>query len=460
MATKKKTTTKKTTTKAKDTVNYNSNTGKKLSKGESFTDKATGKTYTQGQSFSASQYVADRSSSSGGGGSSSGGGSSGGSSSSNIVNYNTNTGQKLKAGESFTDKVTGQTFTQGQTFDSGAYVAAVNKAKGTSSAPQYNLGSANISRGSTDKNSVMELQKALNSSTGANLKVDGVFGSATEAAVRAYQQMNGLKVDGIVGTETKGALSGQGGGLSPANAVITDNANKEYLDALTPELRSIYDQVTTNLSMMVEQGNRINPDLTITPELTAKFLEDATKELDPYYQELIRQSKQDLSTSFQQLQQDYNNKIQREQSSFQNQLENQDIQEADAGMTFSSGRVKREQDLVINEQQYLDDLFQSNQRSVEEKAISGERKLGSRAFGDLGIPSLESYAAKRSINQPKGQLTSLGTRSLYKPTGDLFGELPGQAKTAIDTRAAALSEAEIKKRILNAGYGLGTTSLE
>ena len=54
--------------------------------------------------------------------------------------------------------------------------------------------------------SVTELQKLLNNN-GYNLNVDGIFGSNTQAAVKDYQQKNGLAVDGIVGTNTWGALT-------------------------------------------------------------------------------------------------------------------------------------------------------------------------------------------------------------------------------------------------------------
>ena len=54
--------------------------------------------------------------------------------------------------------------------------------------------------------SVTELQKLLNQN-GYNLSVDGDFGTKTQAAVKDYQQKNGLAVDGIVGTNTWGALT-------------------------------------------------------------------------------------------------------------------------------------------------------------------------------------------------------------------------------------------------------------
>ncbi len=49
------------------------------------------------------------------------------------------------------------------------------------------------------------LQSALNA-RGADLSVDGIFGSLTDKAVRAYQKTKGLTVDGIVGPKTRAAL--------------------------------------------------------------------------------------------------------------------------------------------------------------------------------------------------------------------------------------------------------------
>ncbi|MET8629559.1 peptidoglycan-binding domain-containing protein [Kitasatospora sp. NPDC004669] len=58
-----------------------------------------------------------------------------------------------------------------------------------------------LSKGSTGPG-VQCVQAAINSWDGAGLDQDGVFGPATDAAVRQFQAERGLVVDGIVGPKT------------------------------------------------------------------------------------------------------------------------------------------------------------------------------------------------------------------------------------------------------------------
>lgn len=62
-----------------------------------------------------------------------------------------------------------------------------------------------VQNGSRGPN-VKTVQSILNGKAGARLAVDGAFGPATEAAVKAWQQFFRLEVDGIVGPKTWATL--------------------------------------------------------------------------------------------------------------------------------------------------------------------------------------------------------------------------------------------------------------
>ena len=64
-----------------------------------------------------------------------------------------------------------------------------------------NPGQPTISPGATGE-TVRRLQRALRRTPNPGLVVDGVFGPATENAVKEFQQGAGLVVDGIVGPQT------------------------------------------------------------------------------------------------------------------------------------------------------------------------------------------------------------------------------------------------------------------
>ena len=68
-----------------------------------------------------------------------------------------------------------------------------------------NPGQPTISLGATG-DAVRWLQRALRRTPNPSLVVDGIFGPATETAVKAFQQGAGLAVDGTVGPLTWAAL--------------------------------------------------------------------------------------------------------------------------------------------------------------------------------------------------------------------------------------------------------------
>jgi peptidoglycan hydrolase-like protein with peptidoglycan-binding domain len=89
-----------------------------------------------------------------------------------------------------------------------------------------------VGQGETGKR-VSDLQERLNAGGfKPPLKVDGIFGPKTLAAVRAFQKAHGLKVDGLVGPKTTAALRGkakpaQHGTAAPKPAAKTAKRDAE-----------------------------------------------------------------------------------------------------------------------------------------------------------------------------------------------------------------------------------------
>jgi len=101
------------------------------------------------------------------------------------------------------------------------YNAAVAPPSATPSAPSTSYPMVqNGSRGSA----VRTLQTMLNALQGAGLKVDGIFGSGTKAAVIKFQRANSLSADGICGPKTWAALVARYNGGTSVSSSITIGA--------------------------------------------------------------------------------------------------------------------------------------------------------------------------------------------------------------------------------------------
>lgn len=173
-------------------------------------------------------------------------------------------------GDLFTNASTGQTFNwrtgalvndpkNPQASTSGGGPAA---ASGTPT-PPANPFSQTLTVGSSGSD-VSNLQKILNAQ-GATLTVDGKYGAQTAAAVKAYQQENGLTADGIFGPQTSAALTGQINAVGdPSNqpsstiptpaGVVNPNAPVNIGTASSPTFDS--SAIGTNSTADVLSGNQ------------------------------------------------------------------------------------------------------------------------------------------------------------------------------------------------------------
>jgi peptidoglycan hydrolase-like protein with peptidoglycan-binding domain len=94
-----------------------------------------------------------------------------------------------------------------------------------------NINQPTLRAGSTGP-AVRRLQRALRRTPDLSLVVDGVFGPRTDAAVRLFQETQGLAVDGIVGPATWSALP-DGGAMPELRTGSTGNVVASLQRVLT-----------------------------------------------------------------------------------------------------------------------------------------------------------------------------------------------------------------------------------
>lgn len=112
---------------------------------------------------------------------------------------------------------------------------------------------------------VLKLQQQLRAA-GYNIAADGAFGAQTQAAVKDYQQRNGLLVDGIVGSQTMGKLNGTtntptspavsvsgagNSGGSNLGSVATPGYNSPY----EAQLNDLYDKISNREKFRYSLGD-------------------------------------------------------------------------------------------------------------------------------------------------------------------------------------------------------------
>lgn len=107
-------------------------------------------------------------------------------------------------------------------------------------------GMAKLKQGSKGK-PVEAVQTKLNRTgkAGPKLKVDGLFGPKTQAAVKTYQKFIRVKVDGVAGSTTLDALDTKPGSVSLTvdAPIVPKGSDKAEIDKIDKELKTQQDKV-------------------------------------------------------------------------------------------------------------------------------------------------------------------------------------------------------------------------
>lgn len=338
----------------------------------------------------------------------------------------------------------------------------------------------NLQPGSTGP-AVTQLQQYLLSKgllTQADINTGpGIYGPKTTAAVQKLQQQLGVDNSsgvGYWGPRTIQAIQSQSGtstgngsstttssnsapsvpdlyaSLVSSNPFLSDQLNdptkKAQFDALPDDLKGIYLQTASSLGKAVESGKVVNPNIQLTPADNQKLLDQATSELDPYYQEQLGFLKSDFQTSIGRLMQDYNTGVGRAQDTFKQTLDTNSENAAENGTTYSSTRNQQEGRTVQLQNNALNDALTSAQRNAQDAETNYERTAGSDAVRSLGgIPNLTNYTANNT-----GSFLATGSADAYTPLGtSTIGSLNKDRTVDINNRQSQLASDLQSNRILD-----------
>ena len=228
------------------------------------------------------------------------------------------------------------------------------------------------------------------------------------------------------------------------SSVFTSDPNiQSQISTLPPEIQGVIQQLSRQLEKRLEGGEQLNPQIIFTPERLKEFTDQATTELEPYYQEVMNQAKGDIEISLNRLSEDYKRGISRAEEPFKEGLATQAESEAQAGLTYGSERGLRERQNVQSQQRSLDDVFRTVERGVQDTTRQGERQLGSDFLSGLQSPQFSPFTASTQGFQ---QTTP---RTVFNLQGGLMGEKPKQRKVDIRTRAQDLEDITRRNLILD-----------
>ena len=296
----------------------------------------------------------------------------------------------------------------------------------------------------------------------------GIYGPRTTEAVRQLQESLGVDNTtgpGYFGPRTQQAISQQSqseptippptdttdtSDNAPAsdpddqNALTFDDPDlQDRINQLPLDIRGAVNQLYLFWERMIEGGQILNPDIQFTHERLQEFMDEAQTDIEPYYQEVLGQAKDDIELSLNRLSEDYKREVGRAEEPFKEGLAVQDEAEAQAGLTYGSERVRREGQNIESQQRSLDDVFREVERGVQDTVSVGERTLGSSFLSDLQSPQFSPFTASAGGFQ-QGQSRTLGGLQ-----GGLLGSIPKQKEVDVRTRASEIEDITRRNRILD-----------
>lgn len=273
--------------------------------------------------------------------------------------------------------------------------------------------------------------------------------------VQKFGQNEYPVLQGYVGTPGSGGTGTGSGGGSGGNGGYgaggatgsggTGAGGASPYSTGDPTLDGILQRFEKYIADQTAAGNKFNPNIELDPATVQKFLDQATGEIEPYYQNQIKVIKDNLSSNLSDLQKSYELNKKQSEAQFKTGLATKRENLAGSGLAFSGVRGQQEKSAVDAASLEQEQEALSTTNKLRGALQDAESKIGSRNLSSLQFPNMTEFQATAA---GEGGFTA-GRTLNFAPVGDVTGSIEYNQRGDIRQLSDYLQGQEVAKRSLN-----------
>lgn len=252
---------------------------------------------------------------------------------------------------------------------------------------------------------------------------------------------------GVTGSPSQGTSGGaMTTGAGTGTGAFTPTGDPKY-DTLLTQLQGYLDKLTAN-------GQKINPNVQITPEQIAQFTAQAATQIHPYYATQLQAATSSFLGGLGYDVNKYNADVQKAQTDYTRQLDTLSSQSADQGFAQSGIRQKQEGQLAGDTNFSLD----SSRNALMQNAQNTAGQFA-QTYGGLNTPT-SNFNVSQARALPGQSTFSTQNSGLYTLDPNIYNKLIGSQqnaeKSATDTLSSQLQSNYLQGQANNATRSLNT----
>lgn len=292
-----------------------------------------------------------------------------------------------------------------------------------------------------------------------NSKMSGSGVSELEYYAAEYLQKKGVATpnfgSGMPQTPSPQSPASPSGGSVPTSGPSVPSGGGSTAPApttpsgqLPPELQGLYDQLATYLEELKKRGQVLNPNIEITPQKLAEFLNQAEAEINPYYAGQLKLAKDTLATTLQYSKDNLLNQEAQMGRAYDRNLRG--IGETAAEQGFALSGLRKEDEGVLATE--TNDAISQARNALQFNAGNAARSFA-QTYGTNGLPSLNLGQTPTANAGQYGFAQGGRNLPLYELSPDVYQGLVGSEefsrRGAVQARASELESAYRTKQALD-----------